>query len=138
MKEESIIKTCITPHFKLEIDTEDGAPPKVWKLCLDYRALAKIELITGKDLKRIDGWKDISSGKDFPAIVWCCLLRFQPDITQDEVLEILNPASQRALSDILFDQAFPGVKEAYDKSLKEPSPNGQTGTTTLSVPQTTG
>jgi hypothetical protein len=136
MKEESVIKAVCTNHFKLEIDKEDGQPPKVWKLCLDYRALAKIETETGKDLKTLDAWKGLSSGKHFPVIVWSCLLRYQPEVTLDEVLDILNPASQRALSDALFDLAFPGFKEAYEKALKaketgaSESPNAQTAAST--------
>jgi hypothetical protein len=67
---ENVLKTRVTPHFTLEIDAEDGTPPKVWKLCYTYKAIAKIEEATGLDLKDIAAWEKISSGKHFPTIVW--------------------------------------------------------------------
>ena len=124
------IKTRITPHFSLSIDNEDGTPPKVWKLCYTYKAIAKIEEAIGLDLKKFDSWKDISSGKHFPTIVWGGLEKFNPEVTLEEVLDALNPEAQRLLSDAIFDLMFPGVKEAYEKTLKEGAiPNVPAGTT---------
>lgn len=123
------IKTRITPHFSLVIDNEDGNPPKTWKLCYTYKAIAKIEEAIGLDLKKIEAWREISSGKHFPTIVWGGLERFNPEVTLDEVVAILNPEAQRLLSDEIFNLMFPGVKEAYEKQLQEgTSPNVQTGT----------
>jgi hypothetical protein len=118
VKEEKVLQCAITPHFKLVIDKEDGAEPEIWLLCLDYRALAKIEAEIDLDLKKIESWKDIST-KHFPTIVWCCLQRFNDAVTREEVNNILNPAVQRELSDVLFELCFPGVQEAYEKTLKE-------------------
>src|ERR1700740_2553289 len=115
MKQESVIKTSITPHFRLEIDMEDGNSPKVWKLAYTYKSIAKIEEATGLDLKKIEDWKNISSGKHFPAIVHGGLEKFNPEVTLDEVVEVLNPQAQRLLSDEIFNLMFPGVKEAYEK-----------------------
>ena len=119
MKDETVLKLAITPHFKLSIDKEDGTEPEVWCLCLDYRALARIEDATGLDLKKIEAWKDISSGKHFPKIIWGALQRFNPEVDPERVLDILNPEAQRILSDKLFELCFPGVQEAYEKTLKE-------------------
>jgi len=112
---ESVIKSCITPHFTLEIDTEDGNAPKILKLCYDYRSIAAIEEATGLDIKKIEAWKSISSGKQFPQIVWGGLRRYNPEVTLDEVLDFLNPAAQRVLSDAIFELMFPGVVEAFKK-----------------------
>jgi hypothetical protein len=111
---ESIIKTAITPHFSLEIDMEDGTF-KTWKLAYDYRSIAAIEDATGLDLKKIDSWKEISSGKQFPQIVWGGLQRYNKEVTLDEVLDVLNPQAQRLLSDAIFNLMFPGVAEAWAK-----------------------
>jgi hypothetical protein len=119
MKDEAILKLAITPHFRISIDKEDGTEPEVWCLCLDYRALARIEDATGLDLKKIDSWKDMSSGKHFPRIIWGALQRFNPEVSADQVFDFLNPEAQRILSDKLFELCFPGVKEAYEKVLKE-------------------
>jgi hypothetical protein len=134
---ENILKTRVTPHFSLEIDAEDGQPPKVWKLCYTYGAIAKIEDAIGKDIKKVEDWKDLSSGKDFPVIVWGGLSKFNPEVTLDEVIDVLNPEAQRLLSDAIFELCFPGVVEAYNKAIKEQEatgatadPNAQTGTTT--------
>jgi hypothetical protein len=132
MKDETL-KFAITPHFRVEIDKEDGSEPEVWRLCLDYRALARIEDATGLDLKKLEAWKDISSGKHFPKIIWGSLQRFNPEVEPDRVLDILNPEAQRILSDKLFELCFPGVRAAYEKLLSEETgatadPNVQTGT----------
>jgi hypothetical protein len=132
---EKQIKTRTTPHFSLLLDKEDGSAPQVWKLCPDYRAIAKIEEAIGKDLKKIEDWKDLSSGKHFPTIVWGLLNRYNPEITLEQVLDVLNPEAQRLLSDEIFDLLFPGVKEAWEKFEKEKvtgataDPNVQTATT---------
>lgn len=127
MKDELSIKTRITPHFSLVIDNEDGTPPKTWKLAYTYKAIAKIEEATGLDLKKFDAWKDMSSGKHFPIIVWGGLDKFNHEVTLDEVIDVLNPEAQRLLSDAIFDLMFPGVKEAYENTPKEDaSPNVQT------------
>jgi hypothetical protein len=134
---ENVLKTRITPHFSLEIDAEDGTPPKVWKLCYTYKAIAKIEETIGLDIKDIAAWEKISSGKHFPVIVWGGLDKFNPDVLLDEVIEVLNPEAQRILKDEVFALMFPGAREAYEKSLKaqesgaSQAPNVQTAETTL-------
>jgi hypothetical protein len=125
---ENTIQTTVTPTVDIVIagPTKDAAASKVWKLCLDYRALAKIENATKRDLKTIEGWKDISSGKEFPQIVWCCLGRYSPEVTLEDVLDNLNPQAQRLLSDALFELTFPGVMEAYAKQQEEEKATGAT------------
>jgi hypothetical protein len=129
---ESVIKTCITPYFKLVIDMEDGTT-KEWRLAYDYRSIALIEEATGLDLKKIEAWKSISSGTQFPQIVHGGLHRYNPEVTLDDVLDILNPSAQRLLSDEIFNLMFPGIAEAWAKTQKEQgaseSPNVQTQAT---------
>jgi hypothetical protein len=123
------IKTRITPHFSLIIDNEDGSPPKVWKLCYTYKAIAKIEEATGLDLKKFEDWRKISSGKHFPAIVHGGLEKFNPEVSLEDVVEVLNPEAQRLLSDQIFELMFPGAREQYEKQLKkDPLPNVPAGT----------
>lgn len=132
MSKENVIKSRVLDHITIMLDAENGSEPKVWKLCYDYRAIARIEEAIGKDIKRIEDWKDLSSGKDFPVIVWGGLLRYQPEVTQDEVFDVLNPEAQRLLSDAIFELMFPGAREAFEKALKEKntSPNVETVTPT--------
>lgn len=123
------IESKVLDHFTLVIDSEDGKPPRELKLCYTYKAIAKIEDKIGKDLKQFEDWKKLSSGKDFPAIVWGGLDKFHPDITLDEVLEFLNPAAQRLLEDEIFKLMFPGVMEQIEKAQAEgASPNPQAAT----------
>jgi hypothetical protein len=117
MSEEITIQSTVTPAIKIIVNTEDasGKPKQqTWRLVFDYRAIAKCEAATGRDLKRIEAWKDISSGKEFPAIVHAGLNRYDPDVTLDQVIDALNPQAQRLLSDAIFDMLFPGVKEAWE------------------------
>lgn len=115
-KETVALKARVTPHFTLELDSEDGSPNKVWKLCYDYKAIAKIEEATGLDVKKIDQWASISSGRQFPQVVWGGLNRYNPDVTLEQVIDVLNPEAQRMLSDAIFDLLFPGVVEAWKKA----------------------
>jgi len=131
VSKETVVQSVVTPTISINIHGEDAAgnlTQKTWKLCLDYRALAKIEATTKRDLKNISAWKDISSGVEFPQIIWCCLGRYNPDVTLDQVLENLNPQAQRALSDALFEITFPGVVEAWTKSQEESKATGATAT----------
>ncbi|MGB8990069.1 MAG: hypothetical protein WCC37_25960 [Candidatus Sulfotelmatobacter sp.] len=114
-----VIKTRIAPNFKLEIDMEDGQPPKVWRLCYTYKAIAKVEEATGLDLKRFQDWDKISSGKHFPAIVHGGLERFNPEVTLQDVTDVLNPEAQKHLSDAIFDLMFPGARDMYAKLMQD-------------------
>ncbi|MGA8877945.1 MAG: hypothetical protein WB555_20565 [Candidatus Korobacteraceae bacterium] len=127
------IKARVTPHFSLILDGEDGTPAKTWKLCPTYKAIAKIEDAIGLDIKRIESWKELSSGKHFPKIVHGLLEKHNPEVTLDEVLEVLNPEAQTLLSDEIFYLMFPGVREAMDKQKatgETAAPNVQKATTT--------
>lgn|ERR1039457_3043003 len=135
MTEQSLVRMRVTPHFSLILDAEDGSTPKTWKLCPTYRAIAKIEETIHKDIKKFEDWKDLSSGKEFPVIIWGMLDKFNPEVSLDDVIDVLNPEVQRLLSDVIFDLMFPGVKEAYVKLLaakesgETANPNAETGTT---------
>lgn len=118
---ESTIQSITTPTLKIAFDGQE----KAWTMCLDYRALAKIEELTGRDLKKIAGWKDISSGKEFPQIIWACLNRYSPEVTLDDVLDRLNPQAQRLLSDALFELTFPGLMDSMAAEKSGTSPNGE-------------
>lgn len=113
------LKTRVTPHFSLTIVPDDGEEPKEWKLAYTYKAIAKIEETIHKDIKRIADWSTLSSGKDWPVVVWGGLDRFNPEVTLDEVIEVLNPEVQRQLEDIIFELLYPGVIEATKKALEE-------------------
>jgi hypothetical protein len=117
-KEETTVQSMCTDYFNIVINDEDAAgnsTKKIWKLCYDYRAIAKIEKTIGRDIKKIEAWKDLSSGTDFPAIVHGGLNRYHPDVTIDQVLDVLNPAAQRILSNEIFYLMFPGMREAIEK-----------------------
>lgn len=127
------LKNAVLDHYTLIIDAEDGSEPRTMKLTYGYGALARIEEATGLDLKKIDDWQKISSGKHFPAIVWGGLKKFHPEVSLDEVIDFLNPAAQRLLSDEIFFLMFPGMKEVIEKQKATGAtadPNQQAGTTT--------
>lgn len=116
MSKELTVQSTVTPAIKLAINGEDAAgqpTAKEWRVCFDYRAIAKCEAATGLDLKRIEAWKDIKSGTQFPQIIHAGLNRYNPDVTLEQVLDALNPQAQSVLSDAIFDMLFPGVLEAF-------------------------
>jgi hypothetical protein len=118
------IQSTVTPEIRLVVVTEDASGNEVrktWRLVFDYRAIAKAEAAIGRDIKKIAAWKDISSGKDFPAIVHAGLNRYNPEVTLDEVLDVLNPMAQTALSDEIFYYMFPGMREALAKAAEAES-----------------
>jgi hypothetical protein len=120
-KDGVVLKLAITSHFRISIDKEDGTDPEEWKICLDYRALARIEESTGLDLKKIEPWQsgEVYAGKNFPKIIWGTLQRFNPAVTVDQVIDVLNPEAQRILSDKLFELCFPGANAAVERALAE-------------------
>ncbi len=121
-----IVKARVTPYFTLVLDGEDGVEPREWRLCYDYKAVAKIEEATGLDIKKYDDWQTIRSGKHFPTIVWGGLNRYNPEVTLDEVVDILNPECQTKLWEVIFDLLYPGVKEAWEKAQAEAKAIGAT------------
>jgi hypothetical protein len=126
------IKSKVLDHFTIEVDAEDGKPSKVWKLCYRYRDIALIEETIQKDIKNIETWtKAFSSGKDIPVIVWGGLRKFNPEVTLDDVLDVLNPEAQAGLNSAIVELLFPGIHVAAEKAakaLEEKSPNVQTAT----------
>ena len=121
------IQSTVTPEIRLTVHSEDSTgkeTSKTWRLVFDYRAIAKAEEATGRDLKKITAWKDVSSGNDFPKIVHAGLTRYHKDVTLDEVIDSLNPMAQRLLSDEIFFYMFPGMRELVEKEEKE-GPVGQ-------------
>ena len=137
MKKETEVQSAVTDYFNLTIVSADAAgneTKKTWRLVYDYRAIAKIEKTIGRDIKKIEAWKDLSSGTDFPAIVHGGLNRYHPDVTLDQVLDVLNPAAQRILSDEIFYLMFPGMREVIEKQAEtgataNPNPSTATPTT---------
>lgn len=120
---ETIIQSTVTPTIKILVQGGTEVD-RTWTLCLDYRALAKIEKETGLDLKKAGNWPSIRSGETFPKIIWCCLGRYSPDVTEDDVRDNLNPQAHDLLWGALFDITFPGLSEAWEKAQKEKtSPN---------------
>jgi hypothetical protein len=134
MKEETVLKLAITPHFRVSIDKEDGTTEE-WRLCLDYRSLALIEDEVGLDLKNWEVWQSISN-KQFPQIVHGSLRRFNPEVSLDQVLDVLSPGVQRIVSDELLYLCFPDAREAFKKfqAAKETGATDQGNVPT--VPQT--
>jgi hypothetical protein len=132
-KQVSEVQSACTPEIRLVVNTEDAAGntvAKIWRIVLDYRALAIIEKETGRDLKRIEQWKDVKSS-EFPVFVHAGLHRYHPDVSREEVENNLNPASQRPLSDAFFEMCFPGVAEAWNKQQETGAtadPNEKTAT----------
>jgi hypothetical protein len=123
---ETTIQSTVTPHVLIVIQKPDSTE-ETWKMCLDYRAIAKFESETGLDVKRPDTWEQITSGETFAKLVWCCLTRYSPHITFDDVLDNLNPAAHQYLRAALLELTFPGFLERAAQRITEQgaSPNGQ-------------
>lgn len=114
------IKSKVLDHFTIEVDAEDGSAPKVWKLCYRYRDIALIEEKIGIDIKNIETWtKAFSSGKSFPTIVWGGLRRFNSEVTEDQVQDVLNPDAQGILHNAIFDLLFPNIRAEALKRAEE-------------------
>lgn len=141
MKDEVVLNLAITPHFSLVIDKEDGTEPETWKLCLDYRALARIEEATGLDIKNKSVWNKSGtvgfSAKHFPAVVWGALQRFHPDVDIDRVLNLLNPEAEMAVTLSLFELCFPGLIEANISAMKDAEATGATDVGNVQTETTT-
>jgi hypothetical protein len=129
------LKMRVTPHFTIILDSEDGAEPREWRLCYTYPAIAKVEAKLKKDIKNLSDWQNISTG-DWPTIVWGGLGKFNPDVTIEDVIDLLNPEVQRGLSDAIFELMFPGVAAKYAKLLEDQK-TGATADPNLQAVKTT-
>jgi hypothetical protein len=114
-KPETIITSKVVDHWTLVLDQEDGSEPKKWKLCYDYRGIAKAEQTTGLNLLNLDDWKKVISPVYFPQVVWAGLNRFNPDVTLEEVQDVLNPEAQDILAEKILFLLHPTVKSAMEK-----------------------
>jgi len=108
---EHVIKAAVTPTLDIVVEKAQGVSEK-WTLCLDYRALAKIEEKTGLDLKRADEWDKLTGPTLFPTVLWCCLQRYSAQVTEDQVRDELNPEAHHLLKAALMEMTFPDVAKA--------------------------
>src|ERR1051326_6180080 len=106
---ETVIQSTVTPRVAINIEKESGV--EKWEMCLDYRALAKFEHETGLDLKNPGSWEQLGSGETFSKLVWCCLARYSPNVSYEDVLDNLNPAAHQYLRAALLELTFPGFLE---------------------------
>jgi hypothetical protein len=79
-----------------------------YTLVLDFNAIAKALQHTGRDLTDIRNWENIS-GPEVSTVCWCAFNRFHPDVTLEQVREMLSPAQSNAVCDMLLEMCFPGV-----------------------------
>lgn len=110
------------PYIELVINDRDeqGEPvTKTFKLCFDYRAIARAEdSIPGLDLKDWQRWKDLKSS-DTPKLIHAGLAKFHSDVTLEYLLDVLNPVAQEPILKALFDYLFPGLWDFLVKLKKE-------------------
>jgi hypothetical protein len=121
MSKVAEVQSATIPYINLVLNTEDpnGTPVSTtYRLVYDYRAIARVEETLNVDLKSFECWKQITSAMT-PQLVHAGLARCHPDVTIDQVLDNLNPSTQRPLQDALFEYLFPGVLEAMKKMKAE-------------------
>jgi hypothetical protein len=115
------INSPVTPYINFVLNSEDpNGNPVVenFKLVYDYRAIRRAEEELGIDLKDWQQWKHIKSSQT-PALVYCGLMKFHPDVTKEHIEETLNPDVQGPLQQALFDMFFPGVSDKIKAALAE-------------------
>lgn len=113
---------------------EQGNPvSQTFKLIYEYRAIKRVEDALGIDLKDFQQWKNVKSGMT-PTLVHAGLAKYHPEVTLDQVTDLLNPEVQFAIHDAIFGLLFPGVLEQLNKlraeaeAVGETIPNVQTAT----------
>jgi hypothetical protein len=117
MSQVAEIKSAVIPYIRLVVSYEDPTGAlceQEWKLCFDYKSIAKAEQELKIDLKSFEAWKSVTSAMT-PQLVHAGLSRYHPDVTLEQVQERLNPDIQRPLQEALFGALFPGVMEAMNK-----------------------
>jgi len=147
-KKENVVKSKTRDHFTLTIDKREHTDecqavpePKPeckcpgdvlkWKLEYDYNALGRIEDAIGVNVVDPKNWEKMVSGKNFPALVWGGLARYNPEVTIDEVKDVLNPEAHALLSVGIFKLLYPGAWEAFEKQQEQgasQAPNVETAT----------
>lgn len=138
---QRLVKTKVLDTFTLILDPEDGTPedkwPK-WKLCYDYRAIARVEEATGLDLRNVETWNQQKvTSKQWPQIVWGGLAKFNREVTLEQVLDALNPEAQFRLERVVMFLLFPWLEEAVEKEEKARAASGGAPTESPNVRRVT-
>ncbi len=108
---------------------EQGSPvTRTYKLSYEYRAIKRAEDSLGIDLKDFTQWSKVKSSMT-PQLIHAGLAKFHPDVTLDEVTDLLNPSVQAAVQDAIFELLFPGVLEKIQKRKAELDKAEAEGTT---------
>jgi hypothetical protein len=121
MEPISQLEFNVLPVAKIKI--EDG---NEYQLVLDYNAIAKAEPLLSiapeikdekgkvlspahkRDLSVRFDWAGLT-GPDLSVICWAAFDRFHPEITLRQVRQMLAPAQNSQLFEMLFESAYPGV-----------------------------
>jgi hypothetical protein len=118
-------------YVELVLNSTDGQGTpvsKTFKLIYEYLAIKRAEDALGIDLKDYSQWSKIKSSM-MPQLVHAGLAKFHPEVTLDEVTELLNPSVQASIQNAIFELLFPGVIEKIQKIKAEKeqdtSPNVQ-------------
>jgi hypothetical protein len=89
---------------------------RTYRIVLDISALRLVQNAINKDLAVVNNWMDLSM-TDLAVIVWAGLQRFhaKEKLSREQVEQWLAPAQHSPLWIMLFDQCFPGYREALQK-----------------------
>lgn len=114
---EHVLEAAILPVTQIKVKAQDGVET-VYKLVLDYNAIARAEAVVGRDLSKTKNWVGLS-GSQLSAIVWAALGKFHPDVTLEQARSFLAPAQQGELFVLLIEQCYPGILDRLAKATKE-------------------
>jgi len=102
--------------------TDDQGSPvsKTFKLLFDYRAIKRAEDELGIDLRDFSKWLDIVLKPSMtPALVHVGLAKYHPEVTLEEITDLLHPSAQGALQDAITELLFPGVLDKLRKARED-------------------
>ena len=123
---EQVLEAAILPVTEIRVRGLDGEVT-VYKLVLDYNAIARAESVVGRDLSRTENWVKLT-GAQLSGIAWAAFGKYHPEVTLEQVRGFLAPAQQGQLFEMLIEQCYPGILARLEKALAEmpvgePEPN---------------
>ncbi len=114
----------------VEFTVED----KLFKLVLDFNAIAKIETELKRDMRTVTQWRIKSednpqglTASDITYICWACFDRNHPEVTLRELRQWLSPTDTDFIWLMLIEMCFPGIAAASEEAAKLKASGGDQG-----------
>jgi hypothetical protein len=110
------LEQAIENVLTFELKTAEGA--KTYNLVLNFDAIINAEGLTGINFAVPFNWQKLSAA-NLSVILWCSMLKYQPEVTLENVREWIPPANYADIFAALIELCHPGFVERCVEAFKK-------------------